>query len=138
MSVGRLAGQEMNKFFGHGVDMGSIGNMGMRAQSATNIADTKAESFLESSQIKADASVEATKLISEAQAKLGSAQSQASGMSGLMGGIAGGIGNMSFGGGGGSTIGAVGTKGSDMASFGYTPAQDKAFHSGVGIDYGYL
>ena len=78
MSVGRMAGQEMNKMFGYGVDMGSIGNMGVKANSATNIADTRADSFLESTQIKADASVEATKLISEAQAKLGSAQSQAS------------------------------------------------------------
>ena len=38
----------------------------------------------------------------------------------------------------GAEFGEVGTAGSDMASFGYTPEQDKLFHSGAGIDYGYL
>ena len=38
----------------------------------------------------------------------------------------------------GPEFGEVGTTGSDMAAFGYTPQQDKDFHSGKGIDYGYL
>ena len=37
----------------------------------------------------------------------------------------------------GSDFGEIGTSGSDLADFGYTPAQDRAFHNG-GIDYGWL
>ena len=49
----------------------------------------------------------------------------------------------SFGGGGpgigtGAEFGEVGTTGSDLADFGYSAADDIAFHDGTGIDYGYL
>jgi len=42
------------------------------------------------------------------------------------------------GGGGGAALGEIGSSGSDMADFGYTPEQDIAFNSGEGIDYGWL
>ena len=81
----------------------------------------------------------------EAQGAAQAAATEARGFQGMFSGIASGIGNMSFGGGSGSpgigtgaNFGEVGTSGSDMADFSYTPAQDAAFNSGAGIDYGYL
>ena len=38
----------------------------------------------------------------------------------------------------GAEFGEVGTTGSDLADFGYSAADDIAFHDGTGIDYGYL
>ena len=58
--------------------------------------------------------------------------------SGIAGGFASGAFNKGPGIGTGAEFGEVGTAGSDMASFGYTPEQDRLFHSGAGIDYGYL
>ena len=47
------------------------------------------------------------------------------------------LGSINFGGGPGigkgAEFGEVGTSGSDMAAFGYTPAEDLAFHSGAGV-----
>ena len=39
---------------------------------------------------------------------------------------------------GDAALGDIGTSGSDLSAFGYTPKQDIAFNSGAGIDYGYL
>ncbi len=39
------------------------------------------------------------------------------------------------GGGGGAALGEIGSSGSDMADFGYTPEQDFAFNNGTGISW---
>ena len=48
------------------------------------------------------------------------------------------MGAIPTGGGGGAALGEIGSSGSDMADFGYTPEQDIAFNNGTGIDYGWL
>ena len=40
-----------------------------------------------------------------------------------------------LGGGGGAEYGEIGTSGSDLADFGYTPAEDIAFNNGTGVSW---
>ena len=142
----RFAGANIASFMSERPNFGELGSLGMEARSSERQTNTASEGFVAQAGLDSMAKIKEAKYQAEgieAQGAANAAATRAQGMSSMMSGIAGGIGNMSFGGGGGSVgtgagFGQVGTSGSDMASFGYTPAQDRAFHSGVGIDYGYL
>ena len=103
MTVGRMAGEELNKFLGRGTKFGEMGMTSRDLNSQEDTATTEANAYIDATQIGADASVAAAEERAKGQAALGVAQSQSQGMSGMMSGIAGGIGGLGslFGGGGG-------------------------------------
>ena len=139
--MARFAGTALTDYFNTPV-FTAIGGTNMKGQSMQRNAATKADGLVHGAGINSMAQVAGAGFKADAIKAQGQAQGQASMMSGIgsmVSGIAGGFGSMGSGGGGvTNTFGAVGTKDSDMSAFGYTPAQDVAFNSGVGIDYGYL
>ena len=125
-----------------GYDPGKIVGMAQKGRSTQRQTATQSEAMFRENALLNEGRLEAAKLgIAANEAAVPSTgevigSSLLSGLSGFAGPIASGLGGSGIG--TGADFGQVGTSGSDMASFGYTPAQDKAFHSGVGIDYGYL
>lgn len=113
----------------------------MNAASSMNKAGLAQQGVVGEALQKAREIVEVNKYKTDLQAAQGAAQTQqaerdmwskfAVGMAGTA------LGSINFGGGPGIGTGAefgeVGTSGSDMAAFGYTPAEDLAFHSGAGV-----
>lgn len=107
-------------------DLTTMGTMGQAQSNAlATIAQDKAAEYMRDAQAfgmakQADANMFGS--IASGVANLGGAAFQKFGTGGL------GIGK-------GAAFGEVGTSGSDMASFGYTPEQDRLFNSGVGIEW---
>ena len=69
---------------------------------------------------------------------------QQAGNASMFGGAMSGLSSLAFGaykgghfdgGGGGAEFGEIGTSGSDLADFGYTPAEDIAFNNGTGVSW---
>ena len=133
----RFAGTRMEGFMGDDrPDFGALSQKALANRTAESTAGTDLMGKTAATGIAAAGAVEAANITGAAQASLANAQGQASIMSGL-GSIAGSaIGAFGTPGiGTGASFGEVGTSGSDMASFGYTPAQDRAFHNGTGIEW---
>ena len=136
-----FAGDRIEQFMNRNKpDYGGLGSALESYGSAERVADTELEAKIEAAQMTADAQVKAAKLTGQGY----SAQADASVFGSAMGALgkigSAGIGAIPTGGSGigtGANFGEVGTSGSDLADFGYTPEQDKAFHNG-GIDYGWL
>ena len=128
-----------------GLNLGALGAAAQASQSKQ-----RSNAMLQQARLKyAGDKAEVIEAGGDARADMYGAQGDSAFMGNIMGGvraaggaIAGGITSGAFnkgpGTGTGPEFGEVGTTGSDMASFGYTPEQDKLFHSGAGIDYGYL
>ena len=139
--MARFAGTQLADYFST-PNFTAMGSTSMKGQSMQRNAATKAEGLVHGAGINSMAQVASAGFQADAIKAQGQAAGQSAmwqGISSGISGLAGGFGAMGGGGGGAAdTFGAVGSKGSDMASFGYTPAQDVAFNSGVGIDYGYL
>ena len=134
----RYAGDVDVSAFMTGPDLGKLSQKSAVNDAKFNIAGIKSEANIGAAGLSEYGATIGNQAVMDAQSSLAAAQAQASTMS-MIGNLAGaGIGAMKGMGGGGAAFGEVGTSGSDMADFGYTPAQDKAFHSGEGIDYGYL
>ena len=136
----RFAGTRIEGLLGSDrPDFGSLAQKGLANRTQESTAATDLMGKTAATGISEAGKVEAANITGAAAQSLANAQSQASIMSGIgqiAGSAIGAFGSSGIG--KGAAFGEVGTSGSDMASFGYTPAQDKAFHSGVGIDYGYL
>ena len=140
----RFAGTRIEGFMGD--DSPNFGEMAQKGLALRNKEETTATDLMgktAATGIAEAGKVEAANITGAAQSALANAKGQASIMSGIgkIGGsfIGAGIDAGAFGGGigKGAAFGEVGTSGSDLADFGYTPEQDRAFHSG-GIDYGWL
>ena len=140
----RFAGTRMEGFLGNeSPDYGSLSQKGYANKVTERNTGTDLMGKTAATGIAEAGKVEAANITGAAQAALANAQGQASIMSGIgkIGGafIGAGIDAGAFGGGigKGADFGEVGTSGSDLADFGYTPEQDRAYHNG-GIDYGWL
>jgi hypothetical protein len=137
------AGPSVSSFFADSPQYGVISDKLMQAKSQQRQAATQAESFVERSGLDSMERIrtaEAQARATAAGAAGDASATRSQGMSSMFGSIAGGIGSMDFGGGGGSPgigtgaeFGEVGTMGSDMYDFNYTPAQDIAFNNGTGV-----
>ena len=137
------AGPSVSAFFADSPQYGVISDKLMQAKSQQRQAATQAESFVERSGLDSMArirSAEAQARATAAGAQADASATRAQGMSKMIGSIAGGIGKMDFGGppespgiGTGAEFGEVGTMGSDMYDFHYTPAEDIAFNDGTGV-----
>lgn len=136
----RFAGTRMEGFLSDDrPDYGALAVKGGGMRSAERATGTDLQGKVGATGIGEAGQVEAANIVGAAAAQKAQSEMMGSMFSNL--GKIGGAAIGQFGGdlfGGGATYGQVGTSGSDMASFGYTPAQDRAFNSGEGIDYGYL
>ena len=133
----RFAGHRIEDYFA-GPNMGKLVGGAEQINAREKTAGIQAQAQVASSSIYGDATKEAGELIGAAEAAAGRDAMWGSIFNtvGQVGGAA--IGKFGSGIGKGAEFGEVGTSGSDMAAFGYTPEQDRLFNSGVGIDYGYL
>ena len=133
----RFAGTRMESFMGGDrPDFSALAQKGLANRTEESTAATDLMGKTAATGISEAGKVEAANIVGAAQASLASAQAQGSMFSAL--GQIGGAAIGAFGSPGigtGASFGQVGTSGSDMASFGYTPAQDRAFHNGTGIEW---
>ena len=133
----RFAGTRMEGLLsGQRPDFGATAQAGNKLRNAEETAITDMMGKTASTGINEAGKVEAANIVGAAQQSLANAQSTAAILGGI-GDIAGAaIGKFGSPGiGKGAAFGEVGTSGSDMASFGYTPAEDIAFNNGTGIEW---
>ena len=139
----RFAGARMEGYLNdEGPKFDEMGITDLQNRNNESVAATSLMGKTAATGIKAAGDVEAAGIVGAARAGLANAQGNAAIMKGIGSIASSAIGAIPTGGGGGSVgtgsaFGEVGTSGSDMSAFGYTPAQERAFHNG-GIDYGYL
>ena len=139
----RFAGTELSNYMST-PDFTGLGRTMMEGASLGRRAVNAAEGDVALAGINSQAKIKSSGYEAEAIKAGGQARGQSAmfqGLGSMASGIAGGFGARGSGSPGigtGSGFGEIGTAGSDMADFGYTPAQDIAFNNGTGIDYGWL
>lgn len=136
------ASDDVSQYLSGALKMGDVAQQAGAVDSELDVFGTKLQGRSVADGLTSAGRIEASAINREAGIAGAQAAGNASMMAGL-GKVAGSfIGGIPTGGGSpgigtGADFGEVGTAGSDLADFGYTPAQDKAFHNG-GIDYGWL
>tara|TARA_R100001224_G_scaffold105630_1_gene79516 strand:- start:469 stop:891 length:423 start_codon:yes stop_codon:yes gene_type:complete len=127
-------------FLAEQADYGSLGNQGLKDETENELAEMNAEKQGMETGLRMLAKDQAADHYRDARqyaagqqrqsAMVGGALDAAAGLAsaGIQAGASSGIGT-------GADFGEVGTSGSDMADFGYTPEQDRLFNSGVGIEW---
>ena len=135
----RFAGTRMEGFLGgDGPNFGDMSQAGLKMRNKESTTATDLMGKTAATGIAEAGKVEAANITGAAQTALANAKGQAAVMSGIgdiAGSFIGAIGSGSPGIGKGADFGEVGTSGSDMASFGYTPEEDIAFNNGTGIEW---